>query len=100
MTREDDLKKDSGRLESAFFAGANPGLLDELRRSRVSRRADRRPMAGNPAVPGGAGPASPCFDAAAWGARVESLPTRLATLPTIDLVARVRSLHEILYPGS
>jgi ABC-type Fe3+-hydroxamate transport system substrate-binding protein len=48
----------------------------------------------------GAGPASPCFDAAAWGARVESLPPRLGTLPAIDLVARVRSLHEILYPES
>jgi hypothetical protein len=47
-----------------------------------------------------AGPAPACFDAAAWGARVEWLPARLATLPALDLVARVRSLHEILYPGN
>jgi len=32
MTRDDDLKDDSGRLEAAFFVGTNTGLLDELRR--------------------------------------------------------------------
>jgi len=33
MTQEDDLKRDSGRLEAAFFAGADAGLLEELRRT-------------------------------------------------------------------
>jgi ABC-type Fe3+-hydroxamate transport system substrate-binding protein len=46
----------------------------------------------------GAGSA-PCAGAAASGARLEPLPARIAALPAIDLVARVRSLHEILYPG-
>lgn len=32
MTREADLEKDAGRLEEAFFAGENAGLLDELRK--------------------------------------------------------------------
>jgi hypothetical protein len=31
---------------------------------------------------------------------VERVPARLAALPALDLVARVRSLHQILYPGS
>ncbi len=31
MTREDDLRQDSGRLEAAFFAGENGELLRQLR---------------------------------------------------------------------
>jgi len=31
MTRDDDLREDSGRLEAAFFAGENSGLLEQLR---------------------------------------------------------------------
>lgn len=31
MTREDDLREDSGRLEAAFFAGENSELLKQLR---------------------------------------------------------------------
>jgi ABC-type Fe3+-hydroxamate transport system substrate-binding protein len=48
----------------------------------------------------GAGAPLACPGAASSGARVEPLPARLAALPAIDLVARVRSLHQILYPGS
>jgi hypothetical protein len=48
----------------------------------------------------GAGSTRSCAGAAASGARVEPLPARLAALPALDLVARVRSLHQILYPGS
>ena len=48
----------------------------------------------------GAGSAPSCASAAASGARVEPVPARLAALPALDLVARVRSLHQILYPGS
>jgi hypothetical protein len=48
----------------------------------------------------GSGSAPSCAGAAASGARVEPVPARLAALPALDLVARVRSLHQILYPGS
>lgn len=87
--------------ETLELAGAEnvfhePGL--EERTITGSELAERAPEVVLDAS--GAGPASPCFDAPTWGARVESLPTRLATLPAIDLVARVRSLHEILYPES
>lgn len=33
MTRETDLKTDAAKLEEAFFAGENAGLLEELRRT-------------------------------------------------------------------
>ncbi|MBW2292885.1 MAG: ABC transporter substrate-binding protein [Deltaproteobacteria bacterium] len=48
----------------------------------------------------GRGSAARCFDATAWGARVESVPTRFAALPALDLFSRVQGLHEILYPNS
>jgi len=86
--------------ETLELAGAEnvfhePGL--EERTITGSELAERAPEAVLDAS--GAAPASPCFEAAAWGARVESLPSRLATLPALDLVERVRSLHEILYPS-
>lgn len=46
----------------------------------------------------GGGPTSRCFDAAGWGARVDSVPIELAEPSGLDLVARVRGLYEILYP--
>jgi ABC-type Fe3+-hydroxamate transport system substrate-binding protein len=84
--------------ETLELAGAEnvfhePGLEERtITRSELVARAPEVVLDASGAVP-----ASRCFDAAASGARVESLPTRLATLPAIDLAARVRSLHEILY---
>jgi vitamin B12 transport system substrate-binding protein len=40
---------------------------------------------------------SRCFDATPWRARVRSVPMELATLPSLDLLARVREVHAILY---
>lgn len=87
--------------ETLELAGAEnvfhePGL--EERKITGSELAARAPEVVLDAS--GAGPASACFDAASWGGRVEPLPSRLAALPTLDLVARVRRLHEILYPES
>lgn len=42
MTREDDLRQGSGRLEAAFFTGADARLLDELR--RTTEEQQRREM--------------------------------------------------------
>jgi ABC-type Fe3+-hydroxamate transport system substrate-binding protein len=86
--------------ETLELAGAEnvfhePGL--EERTITGSELAERAPEVVLDAS--GADPASPCFDETAWGARTETLPTRLATVPAMDLVARVRSLYEILYPG-
>jgi ABC-type Fe3+-hydroxamate transport system substrate-binding protein len=86
--------------ETLELAGAEnvfhePGI--EERRVTGSELAARAPEVILDAS--GSEPASPCLAAGAPGARVESLPARLASLPGLDLAARVRSLHEILYPG-
>jgi ABC-type Fe3+-hydroxamate transport system substrate-binding protein len=87
--------------ETLELAGAEnvfhePGIQERVvTPSELAQRAPERVLDAS-----GAGAAPACAGAASSRARVEQVPARLTALPAIDLVARVRSLHRILYPGS
>jgi ABC-type Fe3+-hydroxamate transport system substrate-binding protein len=86
--------------ETVELAGAEnvfhePGL--DAREITAAQLAERAPEV---VLDASGGPASSCIDASGWDARVVRLPGELTRLPALDLTARVRGLHEILYPAT
>ena len=89
----------AGLLHEALeLAGAEnvfhePGQVE--RPTTAAELSDRAPEIVLDAT--GEGPASRCLDPRTWSARTQSVATEIAGLPALDLLGRVRALHELLY---